>query len=173
MCTISVFPTQIKWCSLEKCSACIISILKLLFPKQNWNRKQGYILYIYISTHTSTLFFFFKPHFLPLGEQDMQLGQLQMFKKKPLKCLKKRKERELCLLNVYVSYARGCKSVLAVTLTLHCWFRKMTENNETFSAAGSARTTGLVSGTGMAQLHQVSHANVTTQLLQMGAIAQW
>lgn len=50
----------------------------------------------------------------------MQLGQLQMFKKKPLQCLKKRKERELFLLNVYVSYARGCKSVLAVTLTLHC-----------------------------------------------------
>lgn len=105
----------------------------------------------------------------------MQLGQLQMFKKKPLQCLKKRKERrQLCLLNVYVFYARVCKNVLAVALTLHCWLKKKDrEKNETFSAAGSARTTGLVSGTGVAQLRKVSYANVTTQLLQTRAIAQW
>lgn len=53
-----------------------------------------------------------RQHFLPLVEQDTQLGQLQMFKKKPLQHLKKRKERrELCLLNIYVFYARVCKSL--------------------------------------------------------------
>lgn len=106
----------------------------------------------------------------------MQLGQLQM-SKKLLKCLKKRKERsELYLLNVYVFYARGCKSTLAVTPTLHCWSKKKEkyrEKNETFSAAGSARTMGLVSGAGMAQLHRVAHASVTAQLLQTRAVVQW
>lgn len=106
----------------------------------------------------------------------MQLGQLQM-SKKLLKCLKKRKERsELYLLNVYVFYARGCKSTLAVTPTLHCWSKKKEkyrEKNETFSAAGSARTMGPVSGAGMAQLHRVAHASVTAQLLQTRAVVQW
>lgn len=66
--------------------------------------------------------------------------------------------------------ARACISCNPPSALL---IKEITEKNETFSAAGSARTTGLVSGTGTAQLCRVSYANVTTQLLQTRAIAQW
>lgn len=80
-------------------------------------------IYLHIQIH------FTLPSLLPaFRRQNTQLGQLQMFKKKPLQCLKKRKEQ--CLLNVCIFHAHWCKSVLAVTLTLHCWLKKKWQRKE-------------------------------------------
>lgn len=119
-----------------------------------------YFLFMHIYVYR--YFVCFKTCLLPSGEEDRQLGQLQMFKKKPKQCVKRRKR------TVFASCLRILRTRVQECVSRSPHFALLIKKNdraknETLSAAGSARTTGLVSGTGVAQLRKVSDVNVTTQ----------